>query len=393
MGISIETGRKIEPEVTAVSRREAPGSAPASGAFLQRDRLRPAADYVAPSGPLEARVAAIWQEVLRIDRVGTRDDFFALGGDSMQALALFRRIEEAFGLALAPSTILERPTVAQLATLFSGRAASNLDDIVVALQPEGEDPPLFFFHALGGDVICYRNVVQHLGHCRRMFGIVYPHQDRTPAPAPSIPDLAARYVESIKRIQPAGPYFLIGFSLGGCFAFEAARQLRAQGERIALVVLIDSLTRQPMTKGLQRLVRKLAFHLGLLSDEPVSRWPGYLWRQVRNEFGRRKETRKAILDTTAEAELLPNPRQHVISALLAAHESYDPPVYDGSIKLFRCTQGGGVRWALTHLGWGGRARGGIEICELAVDHYMPMAEPAATHVAMQLKRWIDQATG
>jgi len=390
VNISVETGRRIEPDAAAAS---APGPAgAATAAFLRRDRIDPGSDYVAPDGPVETRLAALWEEILHIDRIGARDNFFALGGDSMQAAALFQRLGAEFGTALAPSTILERPTVAELAPLLPGAAKRDSDGSLVVFQAGGEDPPLFFFHAAGGNVICYRHVIRHLGPGRRMFGFAYPHQDRIPALRLSIPQMAARYIETIKRIQPAGPYFLIGYSLGGNIAYEAARQLRARGDRMALVVLIDSLPPDPLTKGLQRVARKLSIHLGVLSNEPVAAWGSYIWRRIRKEFTQLGRKRKPTPTPDIAAPVLPaNPQQHVFDALSVAHAAYFPPPYDGPIKLLRCTQGGGVRWALAHLGWGGRALGGIELSELPTDHYNPMDEPIAGLVAAELKRWLAEA--
>lgn len=385
MNISVETGRKIDPDTAA-------SSGPAAAVFLRRDRINPGSDYVAPANPVETRLAALWAEVLQIDRIGSRDNFFALGGDSMQAATLFQRLGAEFGIALAPSVILERPTVAELAPLLPGAAKPESDGSLVVFQAEGEDPPLFFFHAAGGNVICYRHVIRHLGPGRRMFGFAYPHQDRVPALQLSVPQMAARYIETIKRIQPVGPYFLIGYSLGGNIAYETARQLRARGDRLALVVLIDSLPPDPMTKGLQRLARKLSIHLGVLSNEPVAAWGPYVWQHIRKEFaGFGRKRKPAPAPETPAAALPVNPQQHVVDALSAAHIAYVPPPYEGSIKLFRCTQGGGVRWALTHLGWGGRALGGVELSELPTDHYNPMGEPIAALVAAELKRWLAEA--
>lgn len=387
-------GRSLVPLAAAASATET--AATAAGVFLRRDRIDPGTAYVAPTDPVEQRLAALWREILHIDRIGGRDNFFALGGDSMQAAALFQRLEAEFGIAFAPSAILERPTIADLAPLFAGAQQPDSDGSLVVLQDRGADPPLFFFHGGGGNVICYRHVVRHLGPCRRMFGFVYPHQDRNPVPLLSVPEMAERYIQSIKRIQPAGPYFLIGYSLGGNIAYEAARQLRAEGDRIALLVLIDSIPPDPLTKGLQRVARKLSLHLGVLSNEPVSSWGRYLWRRFRKEIDidrrERKVRKRAPGRVVSASDLRSNPTQNVVDALGAAHAAYFPPPYEGPIKLFRCTRGVGVRWAFTHLGWAGRALGGIELSELPTDHYSPMGEPIAGLVAAELKRWLDETT-
>jgi thioesterase domain-containing protein len=226
-----------------------------------------------------------------------------------------------------------------------------------------------------------------------MFGFVYPDQDRDPPPALTIPELATRYVAAARRVQPSGPYCLIGYSLGGNIAYEMARQLRADGERIALLVLIDSPTPDGLTRGLTRLARKLSEHLGILSNEPLSAWPAYFWRALVKDAKRRvaklspPEKPAAVPAAVSRAH---RARIRVDQALCRALETYVPPDYDGSIKLFRCIGGASARWTLRHQGWGGRARGGVEIFDLPSIHYEAIGEPVAALIAALMTSWLEQ---
>jgi acyl carrier protein len=77
--------------------------------------IAPAAHYVAPQGEIEIALAAIWQELLRVTRVGSTDNFFELGGHSLLAVQVMSRVREALGRELALRDVFEHPTIASLA--------------------------------------------------------------------------------------------------------------------------------------------------------------------------------------------------------------------------------------------------------------------------------------
>ncbi|HEX2211053.1 MAG TPA: amino acid adenylation domain-containing protein, partial [Longimicrobium sp.] len=84
--------------------------------------------YTAPRTPTEERLAAIWAEVLRIDRVGIHDSFFALGGHSLLATRAVSRVREAFGVELPLRAVFETPTVAGVAPRVDALMRSRVDD-------------------------------------------------------------------------------------------------------------------------------------------------------------------------------------------------------------------------------------------------------------------------
>jgi oxalate---CoA ligase len=84
------------------------------------DVAAPVTEYVAPRTEVEAVLAEIWARVLDVARVGIHDDFFHLGGDSLQAARVIARTHEIFGTPLPPASLFEAPTVARLARLVDG---------------------------------------------------------------------------------------------------------------------------------------------------------------------------------------------------------------------------------------------------------------------------------
>jgi thioesterase domain-containing protein/acyl carrier protein len=357
--------------------------------LLRRDKIDPGTDYVPPDTALEKRLAGMWEDILKIDKVGKLDDFFELGGDSLQAVELFVRVETELGVVLSPSTIIDHPNVARLALLLAGDAMSIATRSLVPLQTEGAEPPLFFIHEASGNLLSYRDLVQYLGARRKIYGLQYPFQNQEPIPALSIPQMASIYVEAIKRVQVDGPYFLVGYSLGGAVAYEIASQLRMRDDQIGLLVLIDTGNRDGLVWGLQRLARKLSWHFALLSERKPTEWVGYALQALHKEVGRVETDLAARL--RASQPLLP-PRLHALMSdtLMSALAEYSAPSIDVPIKLLR-SNGHGARWSKRALGWAERAKGGVEVFDVPADHYAVISEPTVALVAAHMRQWLDHA--
>jgi thioesterase domain-containing protein/aryl carrier-like protein len=191
-----------------------------------------------PRNDLETRIAAIWRETLGTVQVGVDDDFFALGGTSGQAIETMARMRRALGIEVSLQMLYEAPTVEKLA-LRLGQAFSPDDPIVVRLRTgSAEQPPLF---CLVG-VNLYQDLALSL---EGSMPVIAMHAPCRYVPArespPSIERVARRYVELIRQHQPHGPYHLLGLCFGGIVAYEAAWQLEAAGESVALVAVLDAI--------------------------------------------------------------------------------------------------------------------------------------------------------
>ncbi|MFI5324696.1 MAG: amino acid adenylation domain-containing protein, partial [Candidatus Rokuibacteriota bacterium] len=206
---------------------------------------RPAAardvDFVLPRSPMEHQIAAIWEGLFGVSPIGVNDNFFDLGGDSLLAAALVAAIEETCGRTLSPALLLDASTVADLATAML-RVEDGFNERVTALRPSGRRPPFFFLHNDYG-----RGVYTHaLARCLdpdRPFYAVHLHGLDEPALPTTITAIAANRLQAVRDVRPHGPYVLGGHCNGGLIALEMARQLRAEGERVEAVVMID--TRAP----------------------------------------------------------------------------------------------------------------------------------------------------
>ena len=194
---------------------------------------RAAVAFVEPRTQTERALAALWSEILRVPQVSARDDFFALGGDSMLAAELVARLRESHGPPDLPlTTLVWAPTLEQLAAELDGHAERRPDGLVVPIQTRGTRPPLFFVHALDGEVVRFPALARRLGADQPLYGVRARGLDGREAPHSSLDEMVSDYVTATRAVQPHGPYFLGGICLGAPIAIEMAKRLQADGEEV-----------------------------------------------------------------------------------------------------------------------------------------------------------------
>ena len=215
-----------------LNRRALPVPQPTSGST----------SFEPPTTEIERKLAAIWKEVLELDRVGVRDNFYDLGGSSLQGFMIFARIAERLKISLPAATMLQAPTIFLQSQLFNHSSGDkhNDDDIVVQFRAGGSQEPLFFVHDGWGGIMFVRELARLLETDRTIYGIRPPALDGKYAIPRTIEAVAAEYIEAIRQKQPRGPYMLAGYSFGGFAAFEMARQLMASGESVRYLGIIDA---------------------------------------------------------------------------------------------------------------------------------------------------------
>ncbi len=195
--------------------------------------------FVPPRGETEQMLASLFEQVLGQGPVGRHDDFFALGGHSLRAMTLVDRLEHRTGQRIPVATMYEAPTVEQLARHLSGSIRHARGPHLVPLRVEVDGPPLFCVHNLAGHVWLYGALAYHLKDRYRVYGLQGEGLDGRPVGFARVEEMAERYLEEIRPIQPHGPYHLVGYCLGSRLAFAMAARLVAQGESVGLLASID----------------------------------------------------------------------------------------------------------------------------------------------------------
>ena len=245
-----------------------------------RLRLRLEAPYVAPRTPLEQQLAAIFASVLKIDRVGIRDNFFDLGGHSFLVLRVLAEIEKARGRRLSVATLFQAPTVEEIGQILTAGDSLDDSDVIVPLNPHGTTPPLFSVWM--GIATELRELCRCLGPDQRLYGIS-SHWDPTQMRMTRIEEMAAFNLTHLRKVQPRGPYYLSSDCVTTLIVLEMAQQLLAQGEEIAALVLIDPPPPRTYMKtptARDRYRNRVERHLRSLANLNVIKQLAYLLRRV-----------------------------------------------------------------------------------------------------------------
>ncbi|MDP9050377.1 MAG: amino acid adenylation domain-containing protein, partial [Acidobacteriota bacterium] len=190
--------------------------------------------------PEEEILSSLFAEVLGLERVGLDDNFFDLGGHSLLAARLVTRVRAALGIDLSLRTLLETPTVAALVTRKSLTIHSDPFEVMLPLRDHGKLPPLFFIHPAAGLSWCYTGFLKYLEADRPLYGLQAQNFTSPENATQTIEEIAAEYIVQIRKIQPEGPYRLLGWSLGGLLAHAVATSLQDQGDLITFLALLDA---------------------------------------------------------------------------------------------------------------------------------------------------------
>ncbi|MFE5947239.1 type I polyketide synthase [Streptomyces sp. NPDC056480] len=189
---------------------------------------------------LENAIMTIWEETLGLSPINPDDNFFTLGGTSLQAVQVANRIKSKISPAASTHLLIQAPTISAMAQILTASRDLGSESALVPLKPGTAETPLFLIHPVGGHVYLYRELASALRTRRAVYGIQAGSADDESANPRSMEAMASSYLSEIKSMQPQGPYYLGGASMGGIIAYEMARQLHEQGEVVALLAMLDS---------------------------------------------------------------------------------------------------------------------------------------------------------
>jgi len=358
--------------------------------------------YVAPRDPLERVIAATWEKLFGIDRIGAHDDFFALGGDSLLAVQLISRLRSVVNMDLPGHSLLNAPTVAALAELIAQsdspsstslsrrRPARLLPTSLVQIKA-GTARPLFLMHPVGGHVYFYHDLATCLDPAQPVYGLQAQGIEGQAPPLTRIEEMAARYLEAVRQIQPEGPYLLGGSSFGGVVAFEMAHQLLSGGQRVALLAMMDTPTPSAMPPQHLDSPERLAYLISgdpsmpALTEETRSLSPDEQLLQVlRNKKGVSRTFPKLALPELASF-------RKIVTANLQAMLSYVARPYPGQVVFFQASERDGLSVDNPACGWLDRVQGGLIVHDVPGNHITMSFPPNVQVMAEHLRAAIATA--
>jgi amino acid adenylation domain-containing protein len=352
-------------------------------------------DVAPPLDLLEQTLARAWAKVLNVKQVGIRDDFFELGGHSLAAVRLLLEIQSATGRALPLATLFQASTVEALANVLRKDGWTPSWSSLVPIQPLGSKRPLFLAHGAEGNVLLYRQLIQHLGPDQPVYGLQSRglngdgHFDAT------IRDIAAHYVKEIVAVQPDGPYAIGGYCLGGTIAYEMAQQLTASGKYVGCVVMLDTYNNSVISRSravLQtplRLLQNAWFHYAnaaSLCAKDREKFLSEKWDITITRAGIRLQAALHALRRLGKQKT-----QHQYPHLILkrindqAAMEYEPAPYRGRVAVIR-SKGSFIGFGSPSLGWEELVGGGLEIHELPIYAKGMLIEPFCRSLAQVLNQ-------
>lgn len=399
---------ELRSQSDAIAAAQTRSASAGSSAVFSRPQL--SSDFVAPRNDIEEQLVAMWQELLGIDEVGVQDDFFDLGGHSLIAVRLFAQIKRTFAVEFPISVLVEAPTIEACAGLIAGalpddaRSSDGDAPVAVATQPrfrylvpmhpsDGTDTtPFFLVAGMFGNVLNLRHLAHQIGADRPFYGVQARGLFGGDEPHESFEAMARDYLAEVRDVQPHGPYLLGGFSGGGYTALEMARMLRAEGEEIALLVMLDTpIPDNPPLTLQDRIKIQLD---GLREDGPA-----YVRRWARERMAWERARRRGF-DAPVEENVLHS--TVIEGAFHRALERYQLEYYPGVITLFRPKLApahvlGPDRQINVHRrflyhdnGWGPYCDR-VDVTEVPGDHDSMVLEPAVRVLTNHIRTKITKA--
>lgn len=202
-----------------------------------------------PRDDYERILVDLAADLLKLPTLSVHQNLFDVGGTSLTAMRLVVLVEKHFGVSIPLSVFVSDPTIAQLAQRVRNSDAQAHFSPLVPMRTTGNRRPLFFVHPMGGNVLSYLRLVKHFPADQPFYALQAHGVDAGSTPLTSVPQQAANYLQAIRKIQPAGPYSLGGWSYGGFVAFEMARQLKAAGEQVTDLFVLDTVALNAESQG------------------------------------------------------------------------------------------------------------------------------------------------
>ncbi|MFT9821172.1 thioesterase domain-containing protein, partial [Lysinibacillus sp. NPDC056185] len=338
-----------------------------------------------PRTPQEELLCELFAAVLQVPAVAVDDNFFELGGHSLLATRLVQRITAVLGVRVPVQSVFVAPTVHALARELrslddpAGERDESLLDPVVRLHTGGSGSPLFCVHAATGLSWSYATLLPYIGTARPVHGVQATGGDGTGNGPGTLEELAAEYAGRIREVQPHGPYWLAGWSLGGVIAQAVATHLQEEGEETALLALLDAYPFAAQRR-----------HLGLPDDfDPEQEALYALLTAVGLEDGPDAGTpleRGPLAD--ALSDVLDLPRAAAVRLVDAAvrntrlADAHVPRVLRGRVVFFAAAdeEPGG----LSADAWAPYVDGPVEVHKVGTDHYGMLRWPAVEEIGRVL---------
>lgn len=355
-----------------------------------------ATSKVLPRNELETHLTKIWAEILNIPTLGVTDNFFLLGGSSLQATKLFKQVKKFYQKTLTPAMLLQAPTIEELAQLINQKEPITFAALV-GTQVTGTKTPLFFITGAGYDNTMIYPLGRFLSPEQPVYGMQLAWGENNQKTYTRIEEMAGSFIPQIQSIQPHGPYYLGGYSFGGIVAYEIAQQLSAQGEKVATVIALD--TYGPNYPPPTSLAKKVNYVLGNFRKLSAKKKFDYFIQKSRNVLMgiKVKFWGKLYGFYLSSHRQVPPILKNILSdndrtfiQALTIRRFYHALGYQGRMDLFLAEETRTRPNVEPHLGWNQVIKGQLKIHNVPGSHATIIKEPHLEILAQSLKKVLDE---
>ncbi len=352
---------------------------------------------VNPTNETEEFVLDLWKKILKVEAMGIDDDFFDLGGHSLKAVQLMAEMKKRKEINIPLASLIQNSTVRTFASLLSSDKKDSFWRCLVPIRPKGKKTPLFLIHGAGLNVLLYQSLKHHLKYDCPIYAFQAKGLDGNGELSNDIEEMADDYIEEIKKIQPNGPYLLLGFSLGGFIAFDMAKKLATQGNEVGFTGVIDSVS--SMAKHIQSPLGQIFFKLKisvikpfyvtwLLLKEPMNGKKQLLKNKYKSirfsiifrliKLGIMKEKERTIRIEDGQPMFLSDNVEMAMTEALVNYKITSAPI---QLDLFRAGKPTFYISDRGDYGWGRFAQKGVVVHTLPSEHSLIFAPPNDKHFA------------
>jgi len=266
-------------------------------------------------------LTSIWKRAFQRDRMGPNDNFLSIGGDSEIASLIAAEIKAFSGREISPLLVLQASTISSLANLLAKPELPAVSAIL-PLNDSSQGPPIFMAHGIGDTIVNLLPLASRLQSSFAIYGMQAPGVDGVREPLNRIEKMAEYHVAAVRQVQPHGPYFLIGYSMGGLVVLEMARLLSEAGEEIGLLAMLDSYPDRRYFALRQRIRWEL---------RQTRRRSADLWRRFKAFALQPPRSKNFQLTSGSLAAAMMRTRAAQYQALRA----YRPRYYQGEVRFVR----------------------------------------------------------
>ena len=350
-----------------------------------------------PANELEEYLKLLWEDLLHIKNVGTIDDFFDLGGNSLIAIQMMVRIEKDKGKQLPLVSVFNYSNIKKLAKLIEEDNSDSEFSPLVAIKASGNRPPVYLIHGDSLNVVNFNGIAKHIHPEQPVYGLQPKGLDGKAEALDTIEAIASYYLEAILEQNQTGPYAIVGYSFGGYVAIEMINQLKQMGKPVLMLGMFDT--------NVLNAENNLSLHKKIFK-KIMRQFPKFLW--LIRSFA---EDPKKAFDYQVESfngrirSWMDKGSKHInpgmesyyflMDKINKRHEralfKYHLKPYQGKVVLFKAMERPYFVDDFEFLGWTQYAEGGVEVHDIPGDHQTMFFEPNCKVLAGEMDKALFNA--